>query len=134
VPQLARVDHLAAAGDPGRHGAIQQWVMTASIRVAQTHAEVIGYCVTEYTFFGQAFVTMLMVATHARGHGVGARLLVDAQQRRRTTKMFTSTNMSNQPMLRLLTRLGWQSAGIVYGLDEGDPELFFLAPARNTSA
>jgi ribosomal protein S18 acetylase RimI-like enzyme len=133
VPQLAQVDHLAAAGDHGRQAAIQQWVTTASIRVAQTETELIGYCVTEYTFFGQAFITMLMVATNARGRGVGACLLQDAQQRRHTTKIFTSTNLSNQPMQRLLMRLGWQSAGIVYGLDEGDPELFFLAPARNTS-
>jgi ribosomal protein S18 acetylase RimI-like enzyme len=134
VPRLAEVDHLAAAGDPGRHAAIQQWVTTASVRVAQSQAQVVGYCVTEYAFFGQAFVTMLMVAAHARGHGVGSRLLLDAQQRRNTTKMFTSTNLSNQPMQRLLTRLGWQSAGIVYGLDEGDPELFFIARARDTSA
>jgi ribosomal protein S18 acetylase RimI-like enzyme len=132
VPRLARVDHLAAGGDPGRNAAIQEWVNTASIRVAQTETEVIGYCVTEYTFFGQAFITMLMVAANARGHGVGARLLLDAQQRRRTTKMFTSTNLSNQPMQRLLISVGWQSAGIVYGLDEGDPELFFLAPGSNT--
>jgi len=130
VPRLAEVDHLAASGDHGRRAAIAQWVTTESIRVAQTQGQVVGYCVTEYTFFGQAFVTMLMVATNARGHGIGARLLLDAQQRRNTTKMFTSTNLSNQPMHRLLTRLGWQSAGIVYGLDEGDPELFFLAPGN----
>jgi ribosomal protein S18 acetylase RimI-like enzyme len=131
VPRLAEVDHLAAAGDPGRRAAIQQWVTAASMRVALTQAQVIGYCVTEYTFFGQAFITMLMVARNARGQGVGTRLLLDAQQRRNTTKMFTSTNLSNQPMQRLVIRLGWQSAGIVYGLDETDPELFFLAPAED---
>jgi ribosomal protein S18 acetylase RimI-like enzyme len=133
VPQLTKVDYLAAAGDPGRNSEIQRWVTTASVRLAQTQDEIIGYCVTEHTFFGQAFITMLMVAANVRGHGVGARLLLDAQERRDTKKMFTSTNLSNQPMQRLLTRLGWQSAGIVYGLDEGDPELFFLAPPRNTS-
>ena len=31
-------------------------------------------------------------------------------------------------MQRLLARLAWRSVGIVYGLDEGDPELFYLAP------
>ena len=131
VPRLAQVDPVATAGHPGRHAAIQQWVTTASTRVAQTQAQITGYCVTEYTFFDQAFVTMLMVTQNARGHGIGTRLLLDAQQRRTTTKLFTSTNLSNQPMQRLLTRLGWQSAGIVYGLDEGDPELFFLAPAKD---
>lgn len=131
IPLLAQADSLAAAGHSGRRTEIQQWVTTAGTRVAQTPAQVIGYCVTERAFLGRAFVTMLMVSENARGHGVGTRLLLDAQQRRATPELFTSTNLSNQPMQRLLTRLGWQSAGIVYGLDEGDPELFFLAPATD---
>jgi ribosomal protein S18 acetylase RimI-like enzyme len=132
VPLLARADSLAAAGDTGRRAEIERWVTTADTRVAQAQARVAGYCVIEYTFFDQAFITMLMVARNERGHGIGARLLLDAQQRRTTPKLFTSTNLSNQPMQRLLTRLGWHSAGILYGLDDGDPELFFLAPAKDT--
>ena len=73
-----------------------------------------------------------MVAESARGHGIGAELLLDAQRQRETAKLFTSTNLSNQPMQRLLARLGWRSVGIVYGLDEGDPELFYLAPEATT--
>ena len=129
VPLLAQADPLAAAGRHGRRTEIQQWVSAAGTRVAQTPTQVIGYCVTERAFFGHDFVTMLMVAEDARSRGVGTRLLLDAQQRRATPKLFTSTNLSNHPMQRILARLGWQSAGIVYGLDEGDPELFFLAPA-----
>ncbi len=132
VPLLAQVDSLAASGHRGRRAEIQQWVTTADTRIAQTPELVTGYCVMQYNFFGHAFVTMLMVAENARGRGTGARLLLDAQQRRNTPKLFTSTNLSNQPMQRLLARLGWQSAGIVYGLDEGDPELFFSAPAAST--
>jgi ribosomal protein S18 acetylase RimI-like enzyme len=129
APVLARVDPLAAAGDHDRRAAIERWVTAAGTRVAQDQSELIGYCVTERTFFDQAFVTMLMVASDARGRGTGARLLLDAQRRRSTARLFTSANLSNQPMQRLLSRLGWQSAGIVYGLDEGDPELIFLAPS-----
>jgi ribosomal protein S18 acetylase RimI-like enzyme len=134
VPRLAHADSLAAAGDTDRSAAIQRWVTTADTRVAQAEAQVTGYCVVEYAFFGQAFVTMLMVAQDARGHGIGARLLLDAQQRRITPKLFTSTNLSNQPMQRLLTRLGWHSAGILYGLDDDDPELFFFAPPKDTQS
>lgn len=99
------------------------------MRVAVTgEDEISGYCITERAFFGHAFVSMLMVAESARGRGIGAGLLLDAQRRRATAKLFTSTNLPNWPMQRLLARLGWRSADIVYGLDEGDPELFFLAP------
>jgi ribosomal protein S18 acetylase RimI-like enzyme len=98
------------------------------MRVAVAADEILGYCVTERAFFGHWFVVMLMVAEGARGRGIGTELLLDAQRQRDTAKLFTSTNLSNQPMQRLLARLGWSSAGIVYGLDEGDPELFYLAP------
>ena len=98
------------------------------MRVAVVADEIVGYCVTERAFFGQWFVVMLMVAERARGQGIGAELLLEAQRQRDTAKLFTSTNLSNQPMQRLLARLGWPSVGIVYGLDEGDPELFYLAP------
>ena len=101
------------------------------MRVAVAADEIVGYCVTERAFFGQWFVAVLMVAEGARGHGIGAELLLDAQRRREPAKLFTSTNLSNQPMQRLLARLGWRSVGIVYGLDEGDPELFYLAPKAN---
>jgi ribosomal protein S18 acetylase RimI-like enzyme len=124
------VDTVAASGDDDRRSAISRWIAEDTMRVAVTADEVTGYCVTEHAFFGHAFVVMLMVAERSRGQGIGTRLLLDAQQRGATAKLFTSTNLSNQPMQRLLTRLGWRSVGIVYELDEGDPELFFLAPDR----
>lgn len=86
----------------------------------------LGYCVVEYTFFEQGFVTMLMVAPSARERGVGHRLLDAVAASCATPKLFTSTNVSNQPMQRLLQRAGWSPVGLVHGLDEGDPELFYL--------
>ncbi|MFI8008060.1 GNAT family N-acetyltransferase [Streptomyces sp. NPDC086010] len=86
----------------------------------------LGYCVVEYTFFEHGFVTMLMVAPPARGSGVGRRLLRAATDSCTTPKLFTSTNVSNQPMQRLLRRAGWSPSGLLHGLDEGDPELFYV--------
>lgn len=129
LPVLDAVDSIAASGSHERRAAIRQWVGDGKVRVAENGGTVVGYCVTDRSFFDQAFVAMLMVAERARGQGIGQHLLVDARQRCGSAKMFTSTNLSNQPMQRLLARLGWQSAGIVYGLDEGDPELVFLSPA-----
>ncbi|MFJ3091007.1 GNAT family N-acetyltransferase [Streptomyces sp. NPDC086838] len=78
------------------------------------------------TFFEQGFVSMLMVAPSARGRGVGHRLLDAVAASCTTPKLFTSTNVSNQPMQRLLQRAGWSPVGLLHGLDEGDPELFYL--------
>ncbi|SHF82887.1 GNAT family N-acetyltransferase [Streptoalloteichus hindustanus] len=129
LPAVISTDSVAAADDGTRGSEIREWVARGAARVAETEGEIVGYCVMEDTFFGHGFVSMLMVAAHVRGRGVGAGLLDDARRRRRTAKLFTSTNLSNHPMRRLLARSGWRSAGVVYGLDEGDPELVFLAPA-----
>jgi ribosomal protein S18 acetylase RimI-like enzyme len=128
APEVVAIDTVAASGDSQRRAAIERWAADGSMRVAVVADEIVGYSVIERTFFGQGFVVMLMVAEGARGQGIGAELLLDAQRQRETAKLFTSTNLSNQPMQRLLARLGWRSVGIVYGLDEGDPELFYLAP------
>jgi len=128
MSRVVALDTVAAAGDGTRQAAIAHWIADGSMRVAVVADEIVGYCVAERAFFGHWFVVMLMVAEAARGQGVGAELLLDAQRERAAAKLFTSTNLSNQPMQRLLARLGWRSAGIVYGLDEGDPELFYLAP------
>jgi len=128
APQVMAVDTAAAAGDGERRTSIERWIADGSMRVAVAADEIVGYCITERAFFGHWFVVTLMVAEGARGQGIGAELLLDAQRQRDTAKLFTSTNLSNQPMQRLLARLGWSSVGIVYGLDEGDPELFYLAP------
>ena len=126
--RVVALDTVATGEDSERRVSIERWIADGSMRVAVAAGEIIGYCVTARAFFGQWFVVMLMVAEGARDQGIGAELLLDAQRQRDTAKLFTSTNLSNQPMQRLLARLGWRSVGIVYGLDEGDPELFYLAP------
>lgn len=131
VADLDAADSLAARGDDNRRAAIRRWVQDEAIRVAVDGDTVVGYYAMHHMFFGQAFVEMLMVAEQARRRGVGRCLLIDAQQRR-SSKLFTSTNLSNQPIRRLLAELRWRSAGVVYGLDEGDPELVFLAPPDKT--
>jgi ribosomal protein S18 acetylase RimI-like enzyme len=130
--RVVALDTVAAARDGERRASIERWVAEARMRVAVAADEIVGYCVTERAFFGHWFVVMFMVAEGARGQGIGAELLLDAQRQQAAVKLFTSTNLSNQPMQRLLARLGWRSVGIVYGLDDGDPELFYLAPGATT--
>ncbi|MFF2612162.1 GNAT family N-acetyltransferase [Kitasatospora sp. NPDC058046] len=125
---LTGIDSVALEGDGERAASIRRWCRQAPgpVLVAEDASGLLGYCVTEYTFFEQGFVTMLMVSPAARGRGVGRRLLDAAAASCETPKLFTSTNVSNQPMRRLLHRAGWQPVGLVQGLDEGDPELFHL--------
>lgn len=145
---LAEIDSVAAAGDRARRDSIRGWcergvVLMAEDSPASTGSAAppapygpsrpLGYSVLEYTFFEQGFLTLLMIAPGARRRGVGAQLLTAVEAPCTTPRLFTSTNVSNHPMRRLLSRAGWQPAGILHGLDEGDPELFFLCP-RTCSA
>ncbi|MGW6310771.1 N-acetyltransferase family protein [Streptomyces niveus] len=120
---LIAVDTFA---DTHRQAAVRRWCQEGSAVVAEGAAGTLGYCVVEYTFFEQGFVSMLMVAPAARGRGVGRSLLDAVVASCVTPKLFTSTNVSNQPMQRLLQRAGWSPVGLLHGLDEGDPELFYL--------
>ncbi|WP_440102166.1 N-acetyltransferase family protein [Streptosporangium sp. H16] len=130
APTLVALDPVARSDGDERRTHIQRWCRAGSILLADTPTGPAGYCVLEYTFFDQGFVTMLMVAESGRGHGVGEKLLRAAMASCLTDKLFTSTNLSNQPMQRLLQRVGWRSVGMVHGLDDGDPEVFYLCTPR----
>ncbi|MFG2566169.1 GNAT family N-acetyltransferase [Streptomyces sp. NPDC048567] len=131
-PALAADADALAGIDAGRRTSIEKWCRQGVAYVARDaeSGTPLGYCVLEYTFFEQGFVTLLMVAPEARRRGVGHRLLEAAAATCTTPKLFTSTNVSNQPMQRLLQRAGWTPAGLLHGLDEGDPELFYLQKGR----
>ncbi|MEU0414688.1 GNAT family N-acetyltransferase [Streptomyces griseorubiginosus] len=126
---LAAIDSVAAAGDAVRLDSIRRWCAHGVTLMARDASGPVGYSVLEYNFFEQGFVTMLMVAPNARRRGVGAHLLTAVETACTTEKLFTSTNVSNHPMQQLLQRLGWHPVGLLHGLDEGDPELFYLCPS-----
>lgn len=128
-PALAKIDSVAAAGDHARQESIRRWCEDGVVLLARGSSGPLGYSVLEYTFFEQGFVTMLMVAPSARRRGVGARLLTAVETACTTAKLFTSTNVSNHPMQQLLRHADWRPVGLLHGLDEGDPELFYLCPS-----
>ncbi|ATL32123.1 GNAT family N-acetyltransferase [Streptomyces formicae] len=126
--EVATIDSVAAAGDRARRDSIRRWCESGAVLVARDSSGPVGYSVLEYNFFEQGFLTMLMVAPGARHRGVGARLLAAVEAGCTTAKLFTSTNVSNHPMQQLLRRADWRPVGLLHGLDEGDPELFYLCP------
>jgi ribosomal protein S18 acetylase RimI-like enzyme len=86
----------------------------------------LGYVLLDYTFFSNGFVSMLYMQPEFRRRGIGSRLLEHLEGVCRTSKLFTSTNLSNLPMQSLLAKLNYRLSGVIHDLDEGDPELVYV--------
>ena len=86
-----------------------------------------AYGVVTKSFFGRPFIEMLYVAPNERRKGHGERLLCRLETAGlRDHEVWVSTNQSNRPMQKLLKKRGFIRCGRVVGLDEGDPELFYV--------
>lgn len=109
--------------------AVTGWLDHRALWVAEDAGDVLGFAVSECSFFGNEFIELVRVHPDARRRGVASALISAVSADRRSAKVFTSTNLSNTPMQGVLAGLGWTSAGIVYGLDDGDPELFYRGPS-----
>lgn len=115
-----------ARGDPERGSLLRSHIEGSRCWVADDQGEVVGFLVLEYTFYGNGFVSLLVVRQDSRRHGIGRALLKHAASTCTTAKLFTSTNESNRPMRSLLSGEGFQESGVIHNLDEGDPELVFF--------
>jgi len=125
ISNIIAIDHIAVEEEV-RKLHIKKWVMEGNTVIAIDDDELVGYAVLEYTFFFQGFIAMLIVKLSNRRKGVGTALISHLERNCKTSKLFTSTNESNKPMQELMEKMEYQPSGVVYNLDEGDPELFYF--------
>ncbi len=114
-----------AQHDSRRRNFVSRSVAAGNCFVA-VDERVIGYAVLEYTFYDNGFVSMLYVHPEHRQLGVGKKLMKHLESVCQTSKLFTSTNLSNIPMQSLLVRLGYKLSGVIHNLDKDDPELVYV--------
>lgn len=117
-------DHLAAGGSQERRNEMSEAAEDGRMRVAVSQGVTAGYTVVAPWFFGEPFLALVYVKFDMRGQGIGSRLLEDFEQAHRP-RVFTSTNLFNARMQRLLRHRLWAPCGMLNCLDEGDPEIFF---------
>jgi GNAT superfamily N-acetyltransferase len=125
VEQCLGFDHAARDGDVERREELRQATADSRMRVAVSDGRAVGYSVMAPWFFGTPFLALLYVDESERNRGIGGRLVADREQRHGLGRIFTSTNLTNAPMQRLLERRGWTPCGMLHGLDDGDPEIFY---------
>jgi ribosomal protein S18 acetylase RimI-like enzyme len=122
---IAQLDPRVAE-DPTRLPFLRDALHSEVVLSAVERDAVIGYAVLDHSFFGQAFLALLVVAEGARRRGVGTMLLQAAESHVRAPKLFTSTNRSNLAMQRLLESAGYEPSGTIENLDADDPELIYV--------
>jgi N-acetylglutamate synthase-like GNAT family acetyltransferase len=105
---------------------LAKWISAGQFHIAQVDGLIVGYGVLTENFFGSGFVEALMVGASHRRQAVGTAIMRHFLVSCPTPKLWTSTNLSNLPMQRLLAKEGFTLSGVVDNIDPGDPELFYL--------
>ncbi|HXQ13253.1 MAG TPA: GNAT family N-acetyltransferase [Caulobacteraceae bacterium] len=114
------------ADDPARRRHLGELLGAGMSWAAVAEDKVLGFAVVTRHFYAFPFVDLLVVGQSERRHGVGAALMAQCERDHDAGRIFTSTNVSNAPMRRLLAKAGWQASGQIDNLDPGDPELVFV--------
>ena len=117
---------LIAQGDETRQDFIHEAIERGCCTIVEVEAQPAAYIIVERKFFGWPFIDLVYVRTDYRKHGFATALMQHIEDTCNTEKLFTSTNLSNLPMQRLLEKLDYTISGVVHNLDEGDPEVFYF--------
>ncbi|MBV6662050.1 GNAT family N-acetyltransferase [Pseudomonas yamanorum] len=119
-----------AKSNVSRGELIREAVERRQCLVAVESGSVVGYLVLIHGFFGNGFVSLVVVSPEHQRKGIALLLLVAAESLCKTDKLFTSTNSSNVASQQLISKAGFLRSGVIENLDEGDPELVYFKFVR----
>ena len=130
VQRLKQIDHLSY--QPERASFIERAVSSGTAWVVIVKSEVVAYAVLDHSYFERPTIAMLIVNSQQRRSGIGNSLVEHLEQICDGLEIWTSTNLSNIPMQRLLAKRGYHLTGFIDNLDPGDPELFYFKKLEKT--
>jgi ribosomal protein S18 acetylase RimI-like enzyme len=130
--QLARICQIdeRQIGSRVRKDFIESAILAHNCLVARIDREVVGFAITNQTFYDQTFIWLLIVTPEHRRKGVATELIRIIESNCPTQKLFTSTNRSNIITRELLEKLEFVPSGRIDNLDENDPELVYFKRVR----
>lgn len=113
-------------GTTGRESFLRKSVEAHECLIARLNNLPVGFAIGGNSFFGQAFIELLLVHPAYRRQGIAENLMKRVEAECNNPKLFTSTNQSNLPMQALCEKLGYIKSGYIENLDEGDPEIIYF--------
>lgn len=124
INRLKQIDHLSY--QPERASFIERAVSSGTAWVVVVKSEVVAYAVLNHSYFKRPTIAMLIVNSQQRRSGIGNSVVEHLEQICDGPEIWTSTNLSNTPMQRLLAKRGYHLTGFIDNLDPDDPELFYF--------
>ncbi|WP_226474963.1 GNAT family N-acetyltransferase [Pseudomonas sp. MWU16-30323] len=129
LSDLVELDAFAKS-NVSRGELIREAVEKGQCLVAVDAGSVVGYLVLTHDFFGNGFVSLVVISPAHQRKGIALLLLVAAESACKTNKLFTSTNRSNVASQQLMSKAGFLRSGVIENLDEDDPELVYFKVVR----
>lgn len=123
---LIELDHIAREDCEGRREFIADVIERGECHVACADEKIVGYIVLNYSFYGNGCIDMLYLNEEYRGKGIGGELIDHIEAICAKEKLFTSTNLSNLRMQKLMKKKNFMISGVIHNLDEGDPEIVYF--------
>jgi N-acetylglutamate synthase-like GNAT family acetyltransferase len=123
ISVVSAFDHESTKNE--RKEFIRRAVDNDNAYVLEQNRKVIAIGILEYTFFEHGFISLVYVDPRERRTGVGEMLLRYLVSECRTSKLFSSTNLTNLPMHALFAKLGFVVSGMIHNLDPKDPEVIY---------
>lgn len=124
IEQIVSLDE-SVIGSRRRESLIVEAVEKKCCYIVKNGDVIAAYSIINDHFFGQYFLELLIVGKTYRRKGVGTVILEYFKDYDGAGKRFTSTNLSNLPMQKLLEKCGFELCGRIDRLDEGDPEIVY---------
>jgi ribosomal protein S18 acetylase RimI-like enzyme len=118
-------------GNTSRSQDLHDAIVAGNGYTAYLDHDAVGFAIMEFTFFKQAFISLLIVHPQYQRQGIGQALLLHLEKICPTEKLFTSTNLSNQPMHHLCHKLNYLESGTIDNLNPpGDPEILYYKHSK----
>jgi predicted GNAT superfamily acetyltransferase len=121
------IANLAASTISGRHAAalLRSRAEGGELLVAEDHGETLGFLAYRTDWYQCTWVSLVVVAEHARRRGVARALFEALEQRSASARLFSSTEETNAVSIKMHRALGFIPSGHIDNLPQGYRELLF---------